>query len=79
MAELQPQVDEFDRIYNTERPHQGLPGRVTPLTAWQATPKADRPAPNLTGRSTRRRPQADTGSRELSRPPICPRARVSER
>ncbi len=45
LAELQGQVDEFDRIYNTERPHQGLPGRVTPLTAWQATPKADAPRP----------------------------------
>jgi transposase InsO family protein len=42
---LQAHVDEFDRIYNTERPHQGLPGRVTPLAAWQATPKADAPRP----------------------------------
>ena len=32
LAELQAQVDEFDRIYNTERPHQALPGRVTPRT-----------------------------------------------
>ena len=45
LAELQAQVDAFDRIYNTERPHQGLPGRVTPLTAWEATPKADAPRP----------------------------------
>jgi len=45
LAELQDQVDEFDRIYNTERPHQGLPGRVTPLTAWEATAKADPPRP----------------------------------
>jgi putative transposase len=45
VAELQAQVDAFDHIYNTERPHQGLPGRVTPLTAWQATPKADAPRP----------------------------------
>ena len=30
LAELQAQVDAFDHIYNTERPHQGLPGRVTP-------------------------------------------------
>ena len=41
LEELQEQVDEFDRIYNTERPHQGLPGRVTPQQAWEATPKAD--------------------------------------
>jgi hypothetical protein len=42
---LQVQVDAFDHIYNTERPHQGLPGRVTPLTAWEATAKADAPRP----------------------------------
>lgn len=46
LAELQAQVDAFDHIYNTERPHQGLPGRVTPLTAWEATPKADPPRPS---------------------------------
>lgn len=45
LEELQVQVDAFDHIYNTERPHQGLPGRVTPLTAWEATAKADAPRP----------------------------------
>ncbi len=45
LDQLQAQVDAFDRIYNTERPHQGLPGRVTPLTAWEATPKAEAPRP----------------------------------
>jgi putative transposase len=45
LEELQSQVDEFDHIYNTQRPHQGLPGRVTPLTAWEATPKAEVPRP----------------------------------
>ncbi|WP_418005940.1 integrase core domain-containing protein [Mycobacterium sp. PDNC021] len=45
LEQLQAQVDEFDHIYNTERPHQGLPGRVTPSTAWEATPKADPPRP----------------------------------
>ncbi len=45
LADLQSQVDAFDQIYNTERPHQGLPGRVTPLTAWEATPKAETPRP----------------------------------
>ncbi|WP_444543334.1 integrase core domain-containing protein, partial [Microlunatus endophyticus] len=44
-AELQAQIDTFDDVYNTQRPHQGLPGRVTPLTAWQATPKAEPPRP----------------------------------
>jgi transposase InsO family protein len=45
LEELQAQVDAFDRIYNTQRPHQGLPGRVTPQTAWDATAKADPPRP----------------------------------
>jgi putative transposase len=45
LEELQAQVDAFDDIYNTERPHQGLPGRVTPQAAWEATPKAEAPRP----------------------------------
>jgi len=45
LAELQAQVDAFDDIYNNERPHQGLPGRVTPRTAWEATDKAQAPRP----------------------------------
>jgi putative transposase len=45
LTELQAQVDAFDHIYNTQRPHQGLPGRVTPLTAWEATPKVEAPRP----------------------------------
>ena len=45
LAELQAHVEAFDHIYNTDRPHQGLPGRVTPLTAWEATPKAETPRP----------------------------------
>lgn len=45
LDQLQSQVDVFDQIYNTERPHQGLPGRVTPLTAWEATPKTEAPRP----------------------------------
>jgi transposase InsO family protein len=45
LAELQAQVDAFDQIYNTERPHQGLPGRVTPQVAWEAIAKAEAPRP----------------------------------
>ena len=45
LAELQAHVDAFDAIYNNQRPHQGLPGRVTPRAAWEATPKADAPRP----------------------------------
>lgn len=47
LAELQVQIDAFDHIYNTQRPHQGLPGRVTPVTAWEATLKAEPPRPQL--------------------------------
>jgi len=45
LGELQAQVDEFDRIYNTERPHQGLPGHAAPQQAWDATPAAGPPRP----------------------------------
>nr|WP_315902505.1 IS481 family transposase [Microbacterium memoriense] len=45
LGELQAQVDEFDMIYNTERPHQGLPGHVTPQQAWDTTPAAEPPRP----------------------------------
>ena len=45
LADLQAQVDAFDHIYNAERPHQGLPGRITPQTAWEATAKAEAPRP----------------------------------
>ena len=45
LAGLQAQVDAFDHVYNTQRPHQGLPGRVTPQTAWEATAKAEPPRP----------------------------------
>lgn len=43
--ELQEMVDKFDLIYNTERPHQGLPGRITPRQSWDATTVADAPRP----------------------------------
>ena len=45
LEQLQEQVDRFDIIYNTERPHRGLPGRITPLQAWETTPKAEPPRP----------------------------------
>lgn len=37
--ELQDQLDEFTRIYNTERPHQGI-DRQIPIDRWRATPMA---------------------------------------
>ncbi|GAB3388416.1 hypothetical protein GCM10027568_09390 [Humibacter soli] len=45
LQQLQRQVDAFDIIYNTERPHQGLPGRLTPALAWAATPVVEPPRP----------------------------------
>ncbi|WP_308505106.1 integrase core domain-containing protein, partial [uncultured Actinomyces sp.] len=46
IAELQEQVDRFDHIYNTQRPHQGLPGRITGQQAWDATEVAQAPRPD---------------------------------
>jgi hypothetical protein len=43
LAELQSQLDQFCRIYNHERPHQGI-GRVTPISRWHASPRSQ-PAP----------------------------------
>lgn len=53
---LQLLVDEFDLIYNTQRPHQALrrltphqaPRRLTPQQAWDATPVAEPPQPKPT-------------------------------
>lgn len=45
IPELQHLVDQFDHIYNTERPHQALPGRITPQQAFDATPVAEPPRP----------------------------------
>ncbi len=61
LGELQRQVDEFDRIYNTERPHQKLPGHVTPQQAWDAIPVADPPRP-LTPASPSPSPVAAKGA-----------------
>jgi transposase InsO family protein len=59
LDELQAQVDAFDQIYNTERPHQGLPGRVTPATAWEATLKAEAPRPTPDRPEWLRRPASN--------------------
>ena len=39
IADLQADLDEFCRIYNTERPHQGI-GRQVPIERWRASPVA---------------------------------------
>lgn len=44
--EFQDMVDRFDLIQDTERPHQGLPGRVTPQQTWEALTGAEAPRPN---------------------------------
>ena len=40
LTELQALLNAFTSIYNTRRPHRPLPGRVTPVTAYAARPKA---------------------------------------
>jgi hypothetical protein len=45
IEQLQGYVDELDFYYKTQRPHQGLPGRITPQQAWDATPVAEPPRP----------------------------------
>ena len=67
VAELQAQVDAFDRIYNTERPHQSLPGRATPAQARDATEVAQAP-----------RPPHDPPA-QPARPPRTPRPRGRDR
>ena len=70
LDELQGHVDAFDRIYNTERPHQGLPGRVTPMTAYLATPKAEAPRPKAENVAA----AASTPASHRRRRSTCPRA-----
>jgi hypothetical protein len=40
VAELQALCDVFVEIYNSQRPHRSLPGRVPPAAAYQLRPKA---------------------------------------
>jgi putative transposase len=63
LAELQAQVDAFDVIYNTERGHQGLPGRMKPQQAWDATPVAEPPRPRPDRVEAARSASATTSSR----------------
>jgi len=46
LAELQTQLDTFDKLYNEERPHQSLQMQ-TPHQRYHATPKAPEPTPPL--------------------------------
>lgn len=60
--QLQDLVDQFDQIYNNDRPHQGLPGRITPAQAWANTPVVPEPEPVdlATGKQKPRRSTIDT-------------------
>lgn len=70
LAELQQQIDRFDVIYNTERPHQALAGRITPQQAWDATPKATAPRP---------KPDAELRAQQLlGQPAPAPHERVDD-
>jgi hypothetical protein len=44
LLQLQALLDDFDELYNTDRPHQALNGR-TPRQAWCSTPVAAPPEP----------------------------------
>lgn len=73
LTQLQSQVDAFDHVYNTERPHQGLPGRITPQAAWDTTDKAEAPRPTpsnpATAGSLARRLLAHSSTPRLRRAP----------
>lgn len=63
ITELQTQLDEFCRIYNHERPHQGI-GRRTPISRWRAgiaaTPASEPlPHPDYSTRRVNSRVSAD--------------------
>jgi hypothetical protein len=72
LEELQEQVDRFDQIYNTERPHQSLPGRITPAQAWGGDHKSRSTSSGSPERfDTARRCATDPHSRQRDR--LCPR------
>ena len=77
IAELQEQVDRFDHIYNTQRPHQGLPGRITGQQAWDATEIAQAPRPRhdtgpIAPAGPSPEPDTTDGPRVRWRRPIAP-------
>src|SRR6478736_10511528 len=68
LRELQAQLDEFCRIYNHERPHQGI-GRRIPIERWHATTRSQ-PADHPLEHPTLHRPVV----REAS---VCEQGKVS--
>ncbi|GFG76978.1 hypothetical protein MPRG_02540 [Mycobacterium paragordonae] len=75
LAELQTQIDAFDDIYNNERPHQGLPGRITPARPGRPPRRRRLPAPNPTSPSSSKLHLSGTGLHP--HPKTCPPAPAS--
>lgn len=80
IAEMQEMVDQFDHLYNTERRHQGIPGRITPQQSWDATPvaQAPRPEPVSVPINNEKQPGEDVAA-AFSYPAIGDTGRVSRR
>ena len=74
LQQLQAHIDAFDPIYNTQRPHQGLPGRTTPQQAWNATAKTEPPRPAQ--RQAPLPPLLPTTAARIDRAPVTPRPDV---
>jgi transposase InsO family protein len=74
IPQLQAQIDAFDLIYNTQRPHQGLPGRTTPQQAWDATAKTEPPRP--AHQRAPLPPLLPTTAARIDRAPVTPRPGV---
>jgi transposase InsO family protein len=74
IAQLQAQIDAFDLIYNTQRPHQALPGRTTPQQAWDATARTEPPRPAQQPAPIP--PLLPTTAARLDRAPVTPRPGV---
>ncbi|MEV7767964.1 integrase core domain-containing protein [Microbacterium sp. NPDC086615] len=80
LDDLQQHVDAFDRIYNTERPHQALPGRLTPPTSLERhRPRTPSP-PSTRIRHTRRKRHRPTHpNRHTSRSDHHPQHPIHDR
>ena len=76
LGELQAQVDAFDRIYNTERPHQGLPGASRRWPRGRRPPRPIHLVRNRTYRPTNHRSPCCAPGR--SRPQTYPPIHASE-
>jgi transposase InsO family protein len=62
LAELQTQLDAFRTVYDEQRPHRAI-GRITPVKAYQATPKAHPAGRGAPGHFRLRTDLVDRGGR----------------